>query len=79
MDPEHVKRGLKTRFERRFTQSEQVEAGWSVSGSGRLGTQPGRVLEDAFWAGVVDELLTTDEALLHGHLAPGAEAIGEVG
>jgi hypothetical protein len=37
------------------------------------------VLEDALWAGVVDELLAADEALLHRHLAPGAEAIGEVG
>jgi len=27
----------------------------------------------------VDELFTTDETLLHRYLAPGAEAIGEVG
>jgi hypothetical protein len=37
------------------------------------------VLKDAFRAGVVDELLAADETLLHRHLAPRAEAIGEVG
>ena len=39
--------------------------------------EPGRVLEDALRAGIVDELLAADEALLHRHLAPGAEAIGK--
>jgi len=37
------------------------------------------VLEDALWAGVVDELLATDEPLFHRHLAPSAETIGEIG
>jgi hypothetical protein len=50
-----------------------------VRGAGRFWTKPGCVLEDALRAGVVDELLATDETLLHRHLAPGAEAIGEVG
>jgi hypothetical protein len=50
-----------------------------MRGAGRFWTKPGRVLEDALRAGVVDELLATDETLLHRHLAPGAEAIGEVG
>jgi hypothetical protein len=45
--------------------------------SSRLGAQPGRVLEDTFRAGVVDELFATDEALLHRQLAPRAEAIRE--
>ena len=42
-------------------------------------TEPGCVLEDALWAGIVDELLATDETLLHQKPAPGAEAIREVG
>jgi hypothetical protein len=50
-----------------------------VGGVDRLGTEPGRVLKDAFRAGVVDELHSADEALLHRHLTPGAEAIREVG
>ncbi len=50
-----------------------------VRGAGWFWAEPGCVLEDAPRAGVVDELLTTDETLLHRHLAPGAEAIGEVG
>jgi hypothetical protein len=37
------------------------------------------VLEDAFRAGVVDELFAADETLFHRHLAPGAEAVGKVG
>ena len=49
-----------------------------VRGAGWLWPEPGRVLEDAFRAGVVDELLATDEPLLHRHLAPSAEALGEV-
>jgi hypothetical protein len=36
------------------------------------------VLEDTFRAGVVDELLATDEPFLHRDLAPGAEAIREI-
>src|SRR3972149_5374936 len=44
-----------------------------------LGAQPGRVLEDALRAGVVDELFAADETLFHRHLAPGAVAIGEFG
>ncbi len=47
--------------------------------SSRLRAQPGRVLEDTFRTGVVDELFAADEALLHRHLAPGAEAIREFG
>lgn len=50
-----------------------------VRGAGWLWAEPGCVLEDALWAGVMDELLAADETLLHRHLAPGAEAIGEVG
>jgi hypothetical protein len=37
------------------------------------------MLKNALWAGVVDELFATDETLLHRHLTPSAEAIGEVG
>ena len=50
-----------------------------VCGAGWFLAEPGCVLEDALRASVVDELLATDEALLHRHLAPSAEAIGEVG
>jgi hypothetical protein len=50
-----------------------------VCGTGRFLAEPGCVLEDALWAGVMDELFATDETLLHRYLAPGAEAIGEVG
>ena len=50
-----------------------------VCGAGWFWSEPGGVLEDAFRAGVVDELHSTDEALLHWDLAPGAEAIREVG
>jgi hypothetical protein len=48
-----------------------------VCRTGRFWAEPGRVLEDALRAGVVDELLAADEALLHRHLTPGAEAIRE--
>jgi len=48
-----------------------------MRGAGWFRAEPGRVLEDAFRAGVVDELLAADEALPHRHLAPGAEAIGK--
>jgi len=51
----------------------------SVCGAGWFLAEPGRVLKDALRAGVVDELLTADETLLHRHPAPSAEAIGEVG
>ena len=47
--------------------------------AGWFWADPGCVLEDALRAGVVDELLAADETLLHRHLAPGTEAIGEVG
>lgn len=50
-----------------------------VRGAGWFWAEPGCVLEDASRAGVMDELLAADETLLHRHLAPGAEAIGEVG
>jgi len=50
-----------------------------VRGAGWFWTEPGRVLEDALRAGIVDELLAADETLLHRYLAPSAEAIGEVG
>jgi hypothetical protein len=49
-----------------------------VRGAGWFRAEPGCVLEDTFRAGVVDELLATDEALLHRYPAPGAEAIGEI-
>lgn len=42
-----------------------------------LRAQSGRMLEDAFRAGVVDELRAADQAFLHRHLAPGAEPVGE--
>ena len=42
-----------------------------------LRAQPGRMLKDAFRAGVVDELRAADQALLHRYLAPGAEPVGE--
>ncbi|ULA64086.1 MAG: hypothetical protein LZF86_110787 [Nitrospira sp.] len=44
-----------------------------------LRAQAGRVLEDAFRAGVVDELRAADQALLHRHFAPGAEPVRERG
>ena len=47
--------------------------------AGWFWAKPSCVLEDALRAGVVDELLATDETLLHRKLAPGAQAIGEVG
>jgi hypothetical protein len=49
-----------------------------MSRGGGLGPAPRRVLEDAFGAGVMDELPAGDQPLLHGHLAPGAQAIGDV-
>ena len=50
-----------------------------MCGAGWFWSEPGCVLEDTLRAGVVDELLAADETLLHRQLAPGAEAIGEVG
>ena len=41
--------------------------------------EPGCVLEDALRAGVVNELLTPDETLLHLKPTPGAEAIRKIG
>jgi len=49
-----------------------------MRGAGWFLAEPGCVLEDTFRAGVVDELLAADETLFHRHLAPGAEAIGEI-
>ena len=42
------------------------------------GGASGGVLEDAFRAGVMDELPAGDQPFLHGHLAPGAQAVGEI-
>jgi len=50
-----------------------------VRRAGWFRADPGGVLEDALWAGIVNELLAADETLLHHYLAPSAEAIGEVG
>jgi hypothetical protein len=36
------------------------------------------MLEDALGAGVMDELVSPHQALLHGDLAPGAEPIREI-
>jgi hypothetical protein len=50
---------------------------WPAASCGRLGDLC-RVLENALGAGVVNELAARHEALLHGHLAPGAEPIGNI-
>jgi hypothetical protein len=50
-----------------------------VRGARWFWAKPGCVLEDALWAGVVNELLATDVTFLHRKLAPSAEAIGEIG
>ena len=50
----------------------------SVCGAGWFWAKPGGVLEDALWAGVMDELHPADKALFHRYPAPGAEAIREV-
>ena len=50
-----------------------------MNGAGWFRAKSGRVLEDALRAGVVNELVAADEAFFHRDLAPGAEAIGEVG
>ena len=50
----------------------------SMGRSRRLGPAPRRVLEDAFGAGVMDELPAGNQPLLHRHLAPGTEAIGNI-
>jgi hypothetical protein len=49
-----------------------------MRGAGWFRAEPGGVLEDALRTGVVDELLATDETLLHLYSAPGAESIGEI-
>jgi hypothetical protein len=36
----------------------------------------GRVLKDALWTGVMNELVAAHQPLLHEHVAPGAKAIG---
>ena len=50
-----------------------------MPGAWWFGADPGRMLEDAFRAGVVNKLVAADQTLLHPESAPGAEAIGEVG
>ena len=50
----------------------------AVSGL-RLRPAARRVLEDAFGAGVMDELSAGDQSCVHGYLAPCAEAVGKVG
>ena len=50
-----------------------------VCGAGGGWAKPGCVLEDALRAGVVNELLTPDETLLHLKPTPGAKAIRKVG
>ena len=47
--------------------------------SGGSGPASRRVLEDAFRARVMDELSAGDQPLLHGHLAPRAQAVWEIG
>ena len=51
----------------------------SMGGGWRFETTPGRMLKDALWAGVVDELPARDQSFPHRHLAPGAEPVWEVG
>ena len=63
----------------KFCCADMVSRSLLVRGAGRCWAEPGCVLEDALRAGVVDELVATDETLLHRHLAPGAKAIREVG
>lgn len=50
-----------------------------MGGGGRLGALPGRMLEHAGGAGVMDELPAGDQPFPHDDLAPGAEAVREVG
>ena len=50
-----------------------------VRGARWFWSEPGSVLEDAFRAGIVDELLAADETLLHRYPTPGAKTIREVG
>lgn len=49
-----------------------VRGGWT-------GPASHRVLEDAFRTGVMDKLSAGHQSFLHGHLAPGAQAFGEIG
>jgi len=46
---------------------------------GRSGPASRRVLENTFGTGVMDELPAGDQSFLHGHLAPGAQAVGDLG
>lgn len=48
-------------------------------GCDRFEPESGRVLEDAFRAGVMDKLVAADQAFLHRDAAPGTEPVGEVG
>ena len=51
----------------------------SLLTGGGFRTAPRRVLEDALGTGVMDELSAGHQPLLHGHLAPRAETVGDVG
>ena len=51
----------------------------SLVRGGGSGPASRRMLENAFGTGVMDELATGDQALLHGHLAPRAQAVGDLG
>ena len=51
----------------------------SLVRGGRSGPASRRVLENAFGAGVMNELSAGDQSLLHGHLAPRAQAVGNLG
>ena len=48
-------------------------------GCDRFESQSRGVLKDAFRAGVMDELVATDQALLHRNAAPGTEPVRKVG
>ena len=63
----------------RFSLARNIPTGSLVGWGRRFRAEPGGVLEDALRAGVMDELFAADQALFHRHLAPGAEAVGEVG
>ena len=74
-----VQAKVEAREKVRYLLNLDLDLSLLVRGAGWFWAKSGRVLENALRAGVVDELLAADEALLHRHLAPGAEAIGEVG
>jgi hypothetical protein len=61
----------------RVGSSRDLDLSPLVRGEWWFWAEPGRVLEDALRAGVMDELVASDEAFLHRDLAPGAEAIGK--